>query len=146
MIPIIRSIRHLRSLLGRYRIVRSSRLQAIALEASRAFLAARRCENAMIANGAITSYRKGTTAMATTAENLANAEADIQKATTVLEGATAYVRSVPGMIRDAVAAAIADGATAGQVQVVSDLANALEAKADAFTAALSEGTTPTPTP
>jgi len=72
---------------------------------------------------------------------------EITNAGTVMDGATIFVQSVPGLISDAVAKATANGATAAELQPVVDLGTALQAKADALTAAMTAGTsTPPPSP
>lgn len=70
--------------------------------------------------------------MPTAQENLANVSSDIALARTVIQGASIFVDKVPQLIADAVAAAIANGATPEQVQPVSDLSDLLEAEANAL--------------
>lgn len=72
--------------------------------------------------------------MATAQENLANVSSDIALARTVIQGVSIFVDKVPQMIADAVAVAVANGATAAQVQPVSDLSDLLQAEANALVA------------
>ncbi len=65
---------------------------------------------------------------------------EITATNTVIDGAIVYVQSVPGLITAAVDAAIAGGATAAQLQPVSDLAATLKTKADALAAAMTANT------
>lgn len=64
---------------------------------------------------------------------------------TVMDGATTFINSVPGLMQAAVSAAVSNGATADQLQPVSDLATALAAKRAALLAALTANT-PAPAP
>ena len=73
--------------------------------------------------------------------------ADMTNATTVMDSAIVFVNGVPKAIQAAVDAAIANGATAAQLQPVADLGTALQAKSDALVAALAANTPqPPPTP
>lgn len=66
---------------------------------------------------------------------------------TVDDAAIIFINAVPAMVQAAVDAALNNGATASQLQPVSDLAVTLQAKSDAVTAALTANTpTPPPTP
>jgi hypothetical protein len=67
---------------------------------------------------------------------LAPLEASVTKARTVIGSATTFVNGVAPLIAAAVAAAIANGATAEELQPVSDLGVALDAEADALAAAI----------
>jgi hypothetical protein len=72
---------------------------------------------------------------------------EITATNTVLDGAIVYVGSVPGLIQKAVDAAVANGATAAQLQPVTDLATTLKTKGDALAAAIAANTpSPAPTP
>lgn len=66
-------------------------------------------------------------------------------ADTVMDSAVVFVGSVPGLITTAVNAAIAGGATAAQLQPVTDLAATMKTKSDALAAALAANT-PQPPP
>lgn len=68
---------------------------------------------------------------------------EITAANTVIDSAIAYVDSVPTLITAAVAEALAGGASAAQLQPVTDLAASLKAKSDALKDALTANT-PTP--
>lgn len=61
-------------------------------------------------------------------------------ATTIEDGAIAFINGVPGMIQEAVAKAIENGATAEQLQPVSDIGAQLEAKSNALQEALNANT------
>lgn len=81
--------------------------------------------------------------MANTAQQDIDAvTATVTKAKTVIDGATAYVQSVPGLINNAVAAAIANGATEAQLEPLTTLSDTLSTSADALTAAMVANTTP----
>ncbi len=68
-------------------------------------------------------------------------------ADTVMDSAAALIGSFPGLIKTAVDAAIAGGATAAQLQPVTDLGVAMKAKSDALLAAVAANTpSPPPTP
>jgi len=68
---------------------------------------------------------------------------EITNATTVEDGAITFINGVPGLIADAVAKALANGATADELKPVSDLGTELQAKSDALQAAITANTTPT---
>jgi hypothetical protein len=72
--------------------------------------------------------------------------AEIQAATTVIDSATIFANSVPGLISDAVSKALANGATAAQLAPLTDLGTALKAKADALAAAVVANTPAAPPP
>lgn len=59
---------------------------------------------------------------------------------TVMTAATTFIGTVPGLISAAVAAAIANGATAAQLQPVTDLGTQLTAQRNALQAALAANT------
>jgi hypothetical protein len=65
---------------------------------------------------------------------------EITEATTVIDGATIFVKAVPQRIADAVAAAIANGATAEELAPVSDLGKTLKTEASALTDAMTANT------
>jgi hypothetical protein len=69
---------------------------------------------------------------------------DMTNATTVEDSAIAFINGVPQMIADAVAKAIENGATAEQLQPVSDVGTQLQAKSDALQAALTANTPAAP--
>lgn len=64
----------------------------------------------------------------------------ITAAVTVIDSAIVLVRSIPDLIATAVAAAVENGATAEQLQPLSDLADSLNAKAEALAAAVAANT------
>ena len=70
------------------------------------------------------------------AADLSGLIADVRKAKGVEDSATAFVNGVPARLQAAVDAALANGATAAQLQPVQDEVNALSASADALAAAL----------
>ncbi len=73
--------------------------------------------------------------------------AQINATDTVLDGAIVYVASVPQLIAAAVQQAIAGGATAAQLQPLTDLTATLKSKSDSLVAALAANTpSPAPTP
>jgi len=61
---------------------------------------------------------------------------EITNATTVEDSAVAFINGVPGLVQAAVDAALANGATAAQLQPVTDLGAQLQAKSDALQAAI----------
>lgn len=74
--------------------------------------------------------------MPTAQNDIDAATANVTKAKTVVEGATIFVQSVPGMIDNAVKAAIANGATEEQLQPLTALSEQLSASSDALSAAI----------
>lgn len=70
------------------------------------------------------------------AADLSELVADVTKARGVVQSATVYVNGVAQRIKDAVEAALANGATEAELAPVRDLANQLEADADALSAAM----------
>ncbi len=64
----------------------------------------------------------------------------ITAAVTVIDSAIVLVRSIPDLIATAVAAAVENGATAEQLQPLSDLADSLNAKAEALAEAVAANT------
>jgi len=72
-----------------------------------------------------------------TTQAVADLVAKVTAVTTVEDSAIAFVQGVPALIAAAVAAVVANGgATAADLQPVTDLATALQAKADALSAAI----------
>jgi hypothetical protein len=69
---------------------------------------------------------------------------EMTNATTVEDSAIAFITGVPQMIADAVAKAIENGATAEELQPVSDVGNQLQTKSDALQAALVANTPSAP--
>jgi hypothetical protein len=69
-------------------------------------------------------------------EQIAQLEAQVTAGTTVEDSATTFINGVPGLISTAVAAAVANGATAAQLQPLTDLGAALQAKSNALSAAI----------
>lgn len=76
----------------------------------------------------------------TATDDLAVLETQIERATTEMEGATAYVMTVPDLIAAAEAQALANGATAAQIAPFTVLGTTLRARADALTAAIAANT------
>lgn len=70
----------------------------------------------------------------------------ITKATTVETSAKTLIDGIQALITAAVAAAIANGATADQLQPVSDLADILDTESDALQASVTANTPVVPTP
>lgn len=71
---------------------------------------------------------------------LGNLEADITEARTVVKGATILVEGFQERLDKAVEAAIANGATAEQLQPLSDLSDGLEADVKVLAAAVQKNT------
>jgi hypothetical protein len=65
---------------------------------------------------------------------------EMTAAETIEDGAIAFINGVPQMIADAVAKAIENGATAEELQPVSDVGTELENKSNALKDALAAGT------
>ncbi len=76
---------------------------------------------------------------------LAELQAQVTAATTVVQSATALILGIPGLIQSAVAAAIANGATAEELAPFDALGDELQAQAAALAAAVAANT-PAPTP
>ncbi len=72
----------------------------------------------------------------TAAEQITDLTNQVTKATTVEKSAEALINGIQSRIAAAVAAAVANGATAEQLQPVSDLAAALDTESDALNAAV----------
>jgi len=70
--------------------------------------------------------------------------AEITEATTVMGSAKAFIDGVAQKIADAVAAATANGATAAELQPVTDLGVALKAQSDALQASVVANTSAAP--
>lgn len=68
------------------------------------------------------------------------------RATTVEASAEALINGISQKIQDAVAAALENGATAEQLQPVSDVAVALDTETTALQAAIDANTQPPPGP
>ncbi len=76
-----------------------------------------------------------------------NLKAQVTKATTIMDGAIAFINGVPGLIAAAVEASLANGATAEQLAPLTDLGTALGNESDALqTAMTANTTTPAPAP
>lgn len=75
-------------------------------------------------------------------EQIALLTQEVTDAEGVVDSATTFINGVAGMIQSAVAAAIADGATAAQLQPLSDLGVALETKSQALAAAIAANQPP----
>ncbi len=70
--------------------------------------------------------------------------AQVTETTGVEQSAITFIGGIQQMIDDAVAAALANGATAEQLQPVSDLSTAMEAQTQALAAAIAaQGGKPT---
>lgn len=80
-------------------------------------------------------------ALMTVADDLATLIAEMTEATTEMDAAVTYIDSVPDMIAAAVAAALANGATAAELEPVTTLGTTLAAKAAALKASLVPKTT-----
>lgn len=70
--------------------------------------------------------------------------AQVQATDEVLASVTLYVKSVPGLIDAAVAKALANGATAAELQPLTQLSIDLKAKSDEAAAAVLANTPATP--
>lgn len=70
------------------------------------------------------------------ADDLLALQAQVTRATTVEAGATTLIDGIQARIDAAVAAALANGATAAQIKPVTDLSAALGAQSDALTTAI----------
>jgi hypothetical protein len=68
--------------------------------------------------------------------------ADVTAENTVIDGAITFIESVPALIRTAVDAALAQGATPAQLQSLTDLGAAITLKKDALATALAAPGTP----
>lgn len=69
---------------------------------------------------------------------------EITNATTVEDSATALINGIAAQIAAAVQAALANGATAAEIQPVADLGTQLQAKSDALQAAITANTPAAP--
>jgi len=69
-----------------------------------------------------------------------NLTAEVTAVTSVDASALAFVQGVPALIAAAVAAAGANGATAAELQPLTDLGNALKAQSDQLAAAITANT------
>ncbi len=76
----------------------------------------------------------------TGSEIIAALTAQVTKATTVEKSAQTLIEGISTRIADAVAAAIANGATADQLKPVADLGTALDAESDALQTAVTANT------
>lgn len=65
---------------------------------------------------------------------------EMTNATTVEDSAIAFINGVPQLIADAVAKALANGATQEELAPLTDLGTTLQAKSDALQAALTANT------
>lgn len=73
-------------------------------------------------------------------EQIAELTAAVTKATTVEKSAEALISGFGSRLDAAVQAAVANGATAEQLQPVTDLGTALDAESDALSAAVTANT------
>jgi hypothetical protein len=69
-------------------------------------------------------------------EQIAELTQEVTDAEGIIDSATAFVNGTAQAIADAVAAALANGATQEQLQPLTDLGEAMKVKADALAAAL----------
>ncbi len=76
-------------------------------------------------------------------EQIVALTAKVQKATTVETSAEHLIEGFAAVQAAAVAAALANGATAEQLQPLTDLGTALDSESDALAAAVTANTTPT---
>ena len=76
--------------------------------------------------------------------SLTDLTAEITNATTVEQSATTLINGIAQRIADAVAAAIANGATAEELAPVADLGKTLQAQSDALQAAITANTPAAP--
>ncbi len=67
-------------------------------------------------------------------------QADVAAEKTVEDSAIALLQGIPKLIADAVAAALAQGATAAQLQALTDLQTRLEANTSTLSAAVTANT------
>lgn len=72
--------------------------------------------------------------------------ARVEASTQVVESATIFAKSVPGLIDKAVQSAVAKGATADQLAEINQVSNDLKAKADALAQAVAANTPAAPNP
>jgi len=75
---------------------------------------------------------------------LTDLDAQVTKSTTVMASAVALIRGISARIAAAIAAALANGATAEELAPVQAEADALSASADELAAAVSENTPSAP--
>lgn len=68
----------------------------------------------------------------------------VTKATTVEKSAEVFINGVGTLISNAVAAALANGVTAEQLQPLTDLGTALDTESDALTASITANTPAAP--
>jgi len=78
--------------------------------------------------------------MATATEQISTLTAQVTTATTVEKSAQTLIEGIKARVDAAVAAAIANGATAEQLQPVSDLSAAMDAESTALQAAVTANT------
>lgn len=72
--------------------------------------------------------------------------AQVTATDTVIDSAVTLINGIHQMVTDAVTAALANGATAAQLQPVSDALVTLKAKTDALATAVAANTPAAPTP
>jgi uncharacterized protein YoxC len=85
------------------------------------------------------------TTMAVLDDKIATLTQDVTDENTVIDSAVTLISGIPQLIKDAVTAALAQGATPAQLQGLTDLAASIEAKKAALAAAVAANTgTPTP--
>jgi hypothetical protein len=72
----------------------------------------------------------------TATEQITQLTAQVNKATTVEKSAETFIGGIATLVADAVAAALANGATQEQLQPLTDLATTMDAESDALQAAI----------
>ena len=82
--------------------------------------------------------------MAALDDAIAKLTADVTAEKAVVDSAIVFINGVPGLISAAVATAQAAGATADQLQALTDLSTKLEAETPALSAALTANTPAAP--
>lgn len=126
-----------RSLLGDNYVTDGDR-HALETAATYLTIAATKLQAAMANLGVNILHRKAQPFMASPL--LQNITDDVNNATTVVKSATLLVTGFQQRLEDAIAAAIAGGATEAQLQPVSDLSDALEADAALLASAIAAHT------
>lgn len=84
--------------------------------------------------------------MAALDDKIATLTQDVTDENTVIDSAITLIGGIPKLITDAVAAALAQGATPAQLQGLTDLTASIEAKKTALAAAVTANTPTPPAP
>lgn len=79
-------------------------------------------------------------------DKIATLTQDVTDENTIIDSAITLISGIPKLISDAVAVAIAAGATPAQLQGLTDLATSIEAKKTSLAAAISANVPPNPPP